>query len=108
MAGPFIDIWVNCPDRETAETIADALIAARLVACANIFPPVESRYRWKGRVETTQEIPLLLKTRAAHFTEISDRIVDLHPHEVPSVVATELSHIERKYADWLGAETGKA
>jgi len=108
MAGPFLDVWVNCPDRATAEKIADALIEARLVACANFFPPVESRYRWQGAIETAQEIPLLLKTRATHFTEICDRVTALHPDEVPSIVATELTHIERKYADWLGAETGKA
>ncbi|WP_274423503.1 divalent-cation tolerance protein CutA [Chelativorans sp. YIM 93263] len=101
----FIDIWVNCPDRETAERIAAACIEERLAACANIFAPIASQYRWKGGVETDEEVPVVLKTRAEHFKAVCDTVRPLHPFEVPSIVATELTHIDQAYADWLREET---
>jgi periplasmic divalent cation tolerance protein len=101
----FIDIWINCPDRATAEKIADACIGERLAACANIFAPIASRYRWKGAVEAAEEVPLLLKTRAEHFEAICEAVRPLHPYEVPSITATEISHVDQPYADWLRRET---
>jgi len=101
----FIDIWVNCPDRETAEKIADACIGAKLAACANIFAPIASRYRWKGAVEMTEEVPLLLKTRAEHFDAVCEAVRALHPYEVPSITAIQMCNIDQAYADWLRAET---
>jgi len=101
----FIDIWVNCPDRETAAKIADACIGERLAACANIFAPIQSRYRWKGAVEQAEEVPLLLKTRAEHFDAVCEVVHPLHPYEVPSITAIEICDIDQAYADWLRAET---
>ncbi|WP_163272192.1 divalent-cation tolerance protein CutA [Chelativorans alearense] len=101
----FVDIWVNCPDRETAGRIADACIEKRLVACASIFAAVESRYRWRGAVETAQEVPLLLKTRAEHFEAVCATVRPLHPYDTPSIVATAIGDIDQRYADWLRKET---
>ncbi|WP_309086149.1 divalent-cation tolerance protein CutA [Chelativorans sp.] len=105
MALRFIDIWVNCPDRGTAERIAEVCVSERLAACANILAPIASRYRWKGAVEQADEIPLLLKTRAEHFNAVCEAVRPLHPYEVPSITATDISHIDQAYADWLRAET---
>ncbi|WP_028034198.1 divalent-cation tolerance protein CutA [Chelativorans sp. J32] len=101
----FIDIWVNCPDQKTAEKIADACIAEKLAACANIFPPIASRYRWKGAIETATEVPLLLKTRSEHFEAVCEAVRTLHSYEVPFITATEISQVDQAYADWLRAET---
>ena len=101
----FIDIWVNCPDRETAERIADACVGDKLAACANLFAPIASRYRWEGTIETAEEIPLLLKTRAEHFDAICAAVRKLHPYEVPAITATEITHADQAYADWLRSET---
>ena len=101
----FIDIWVNCPDRETAGRIADACVSDRLAACANILAPITSRYRWKGAIETAKEVPLLLKTRAEHFDAICAAVRKLHPYEVPAITATEITHADQAYADWLRSET---
>jgi len=104
----FIDVWINCPDRATAEAIAAALVAERLAACANILAPVSSTYRWKGAVERAEEVPLLLKSRASLFATLSRRVKALHPYEVPSIVATGLPLVEEDYAGWLAAETEDA
>lgn len=101
----FIDIWVNCPDRETADRIAAACIEKRLAACANIFAPIASQYRWRDTIESDEEVPLVLKTRAEHFEAVCDTVRPLHPFEVPSIVATDLTHIDQAYADWLREET---
>lgn len=105
MAGPYVDVWVNCPDRAVAERIADACVARRLAACANIFSPVSSLYRWKGAVERAEEVPLLLKTRASLFDALCAVIKPLHPYETPSIVATAIVHADRTYGDWLDQET---
>jgi periplasmic divalent cation tolerance protein len=104
----FVDIWINCPDRATAERIADATIGDRLAACANVFPPISSVYRWKGAIERADEIPLLLKARARDFHAIADAVRAIHPYETPSIVATELAAVDKGYADWLAAETRDA
>ena len=105
MSTDFIDIWVNCPDRDSAQRIADALIGAHLVACANILAPISSTYRWKGSVEQAQEVPLVLKSRRELFDAVAARVRGLHPYEVPSIIATDLPLVEEKYAIWLEQET---
>ena len=104
----FVDIWINCPDRASAEAIADAVVAERLAACANILAPVSSIYRWKGAIERAEEVPLVLKSRASLFATLSRRVKALHPYEVPSIAATGLPLVEQDYADWLAAETEDA
>ncbi len=105
MPARFIDVWVNCPDRATAEALGGALVDERLAACANILAPVHSIYRWKGAVEHAGEVPLVLKTRASLFAPLSRRVKALHPYENPSIVATDLALVEDDYASWLAAET---
>jgi periplasmic divalent cation tolerance protein len=101
----FLDIWVNCPDRATAEKIAEICIEKRLAACANIFAPIASLYHWKGKVESDEEVPLVLKTRAELFDTVCATVKSNHPFEVPSIIATELASVEPDYAAWLREET---
>ncbi len=105
MQARFIDVWVNCPDRETAAKIADACVGEKLAACANVFPSISSIYRWKGKVERAEEVPLLLKSRSRLFQPLAARIKELHPYEVPSIIAAELPLVETDYARWLASET---
>lgn len=105
MAAAFVDVWVNCPDRATAGTIADALVGEKLAACANILSPIESVYRWRGAVERADEVPLVLKTRAALFDALCARVKALHPYEIPSIAAVELPLVDKACAAWLAAET---
>lgn len=109
MSAEIIDIWVNCPSKECAHKIADACIEGRLAACANVYPPIASVYRWNDRIERESETPLVMKTRAELFADVCAKVRALHPFEVPSIVATELLHIDPAYAGWVIAETkGKA
>lgn len=80
-----LDVTVACPDEATAREIADSLLGRRLVACAQLSAPVESRYRWNGALESAREVVLVLKTRADLFEPVAGAIRALHPYEVPAI-----------------------
>lgn len=101
----MIEVWINCPDQETAKRISDALIASRRVACANIFPAIESNYHWKGRIESDTEVPLVVKTRKEFFAQLVDEVRELHPYETPSIVAMPVKRVNDDYLEWVYSET---
>lgn len=101
----FIDVLIPCPDRTSAEAIARACINERLAACASIGGEVSSIYRWRGQVESAEETVLTLKTRFSLFGKLSGRARELHPYEVPCIIASEIVAIDAAYAAWLEAET---
>ncbi len=101
----IVAIKVNCPGREVAERIAQALLDARLVACANLRAPMTSLYRWKGAVERDEETPLILKTREDLFDRVAEAIRPLHPDDVPCIFATPVTQVNPDYAAWVRAET---
>ena len=67
--------------------------------------PVESMYHWRGQIETAQEVPVTIKTRAALYPRVEAAIRASHPYELPEIVAVPLTHGLRPYLDWLAAET---
>lgn len=105
MKAEAVDIWINCPDKATADGIADALIERRLAACANVLGPIESAYHWKGKVEREPEVPLVLKTRAALFDRVVAAVRDLHPYETPSVIGLPIAMVNDDYLQWIVDET---
>jgi uncharacterized protein involved in tolerance to divalent cations/catechol 2,3-dioxygenase-like lactoylglutathione lyase family enzyme len=102
----LLEVTTTCPDRASAEAIAAALVADRLAACVHIEPGIESRYRWRGRVETAREIPLLIKTRAALFEAVAAAIRARHPYETPAILGHPLPLASADYRTWILAETG--
>lgn len=102
---PALLCLCTCPDRETADRIADALVGERLAACVGLLPGAASVYRWEGRVERTAEIQLLIKTTAERLPALRRRLVELHPYEVPELVACEIVDGLTPYLDWIARET---
>jgi periplasmic divalent cation tolerance protein len=98
-------ILVTAPDVKSAAEIARDLLARRLVACANIIPGIHSLYWWKGELEESDEVLLVLKARREDVTAIAEQVRDLHPYDVPEVVATEVVGGLEAYLEWVGAET---
>lgn len=98
-------LLTNCPDEAVANAIALALVEERLAACVNLLPRVQSVYRWQGAVESASEIPLLIKTTAACYAALEARIRELHPYEVPEIIAIPISHGLPAYLNWLAGET---
>lgn len=101
----IIEVQVNCASQDEAERIAEAVVDERLAACANIHGPIRSLYHWGGRVERAEEVPLVLKTRAALFEPLAARIAALHSYEVPGILALPVGTVNAAYRDWLLTET---
>ena len=93
--------FCTCPDTDTAQRIADALVGERLAACVNVLPGVRSVYRWHGAVECSDEVLLLVKTVAGRREQLCARITALHPYELPEVIAVEASGGLTAYLDWV-------
>lgn len=97
----FQIVLTSCPDKEVAELIAHALVKEGLAACVNIIPPMQSLYRWKGKVEQASEQLLIIKSSSARFPAIRDRIQTLHPYELPEIIAVPIADGLPGYLAWL-------
>ena len=105
MSGDDVHVLlVTAPEAETAASIARTLVEERLVACANLVPAIRSIYRWEGRVEEDAEALLLLKTTRERCPAVAARVKDLHPYELPEVVALPVDGGSDAYLAWVKAE----
>jgi periplasmic divalent cation tolerance protein len=98
-------VLTNLPNREAAMTLAQAVIERRAAACVNVLADCTSVYRWQGKVETATEIPVLFKTTEAAYPLLERTVRELHPYELPEIVAVPLSRGLPGYLDWVIAET---
>jgi len=87
---------------EEARKIARYLVEHQLAACVNLVPRMESVYRWEGRIESSQEWLLLIKTSADQFPAVRDAIRELHSYELPECIALRIEDGSWEYLDWLG------
>ena len=98
--------YVTAPDLETARTIARNVVEQRLAACANLWP-VESMYRWKGSMEETREVVIVMKTRRSLLPRLFGAIKALHPDEVPCIVSYPMGAALPAYLRWIDSETAQ-
>ncbi|MFZ1641595.1 MAG: divalent-cation tolerance protein CutA [Candidatus Contendobacter sp.] len=99
-------ILCTCPDPATAERIAETVVGERLAACVNIVPGLTSIYRWEGQMQRDSELLLLIKTRQAVYPLLEARIRELHPYQVPEIVALSIRAGSAAYLDWIADHTG--
>lgn len=98
-------VLTNLPDAETADRMATALVERRLAACVNRLAPCRSTYRWQGAIARDEEHPLLIKTTAARYPELESAIRELHPYELPEIVAVDIARGLPDYLAWVATET---
>jgi len=84
------------------EKIARELVERRLAACVNLVGPVQSVYRWEGKIVRSEERLLIVKTSADRFQEVASAIRELHTYDVPEVLALPLADGDERYLSWLG------
>jgi len=101
MAEEVLVVLTTWPDAEKARAAARTLVEENLAACANIVPGVESIYRWQGKVETSTEVMMVLKTTGARSAELQARITALHSYEVPEIVVLRVSDGLPRYLRWV-------
>ena len=99
---------ITAPDLETARGLARDLVTSGTIACANLIPGIESIYRWRGAIEESREVLLVVKTTAGRLPELESRLSELHPYEVPELVVLAPDHVAAPYLAWLAAETAAA
>jgi periplasmic divalent cation tolerance protein len=99
-AEPLV-VLCTCPDEATATRIARTLVQERLAACANALPGVVSIYRWQGELQEDREVLLLIKSNAGAWVALEARIRELHPYELPEVVAVPIERGSATYLSWL-------
>ncbi|MDP6980830.1 MAG: divalent-cation tolerance protein CutA [Myxococcota bacterium] len=94
-------VLCTCPDETVATRIATTVVEHRLAACVNRVPGVESIYHWEGRVERDREDLLVIKTTAARYAELEACIREVHPNDVPEVIALPIERGSRDYLAWI-------
>jgi len=94
-------VFTTCPDQDTAERLARALVTEGVAACVNIVPIAQSVYFWKGSVESAAEVLLIIKSRVDRYADIQKRLVDMHPYELPEVIAVPVSEGLPRYLAWI-------
>jgi periplasmic divalent cation tolerance protein len=101
-----LELHITAPDADHAARLGRALVEEGLCACVNIVPGVRSIYRWQGKVQEDQEVLCIAKTRPALFDRVRDRVLELHPYEVPEILAFAVDDGNPAYLEWLRQSTG--
>lgn len=86
---------------DAAQRLARGVVEEQLCACVNVLPSVRSCFRWEGRVDEAEESLLVAKTTAARFEALRDRLTELHPYDVPEVVALDVRDGLPAYLSWV-------
>lgn len=89
------------PNMDVAREIATKLVERRLAACVNLLPGAQSIYRWRGQVETAEEVMALIKTTPAFYLTLEENLKELHPYEVPEIIALPADRAHELYAQFV-------
>jgi len=93
-------VLVTAPDLKVARRLASKALKARLIACANLLPDIESHYWWRGKIEKSAEVLLLLKTTQSKVGQLEKLVLKLHPYDTPEFVVIESSKVTERYLTW--------
>ena len=97
----FALVLVTAPDLKTARALAKSALHAKLIACANLVPKVESHYRWRGKIESATEVLLILKTHRKHLAALEQLVIGKHPYATPEFLVLAIAAGNRNYLNWL-------
>ena len=100
----FIQIQTTTPKRSDAIKIAEALAKKRLSACTQIIAPIESDFRWKGKLVREKEWLCLIKTKKSLYQKVEREIKKIHPYDLPEIIATPIISGSKGYLNWIKKE----
>lgn len=101
-------VLMTAPDREVAVQIVRRLVEEQLVACGNVLPGMVSIYRWEGEVQEDPEALVILKTHEDSLSRLMRRVPELHPYDVPELLALPVTEGLSSYIDWVALECDAA
>jgi len=107
-ARQYAVVLVTAPDLKTGRALARAALQARLAACVNVVPKIESHYWWQGKLESGSEVLLVLKTTHAKLAALEKVILARHPYDTPEFIVLPLQAGTSRYLAWLGASVKAA
>ena len=96
-------VMVTCPNAAVARRLAAVVVKRRLAACVNLVSGIESTFWWKGKLERCREVLLLIKTTVRMFESLRQAVLQLHPYEVPEIIALPVVAGHRPYLRWLAS-----
>ena len=99
--GDYLCVFVTAPNITVARKIAVTALSARLVACANLLPKIESHYWWKGQLESSSEVLVIFKTTKKKLPDLERCVVKHHPYDTPEFISVTLDHGTEKYLAWV-------
>jgi len=105
MPTPYTVCLVTVGDEKTASLIARGLVEGKFAACVSVVGSVNSTYRWKGKVEKSNEFLLLIKTRKKLMEDVEQFIKRNHTYTTPEILFLNIEYGSAEYLDWLGANT---
>ncbi len=106
-AAGIVFVVTTIDDTAAAERLVHGLLDAGLIACGNVLPDITSIYRWKGEVERAGEVLIVLKTRETLVEALFARATELHPYELPELVALPIHTVSHAYSAWVRQETNE-
>ncbi len=96
------------PDRDSALACAQQLVREKLAACVNVLPPMISVYEWDNDIQKGEELLLLVKTTEARYPHIEAKLREIHPYELPEIIAAPITHGLMQYMNWIKMQTAAA
>lgn len=94
-------VFSTFPSEEKAREIVRILVEERAIACGNILPPMRSIYRWHGAIRDEAEVLAIFKVSRGGYASLQRRLHELHPYDVPEIIAVEISTGLPAYLDWV-------
>lgn len=102
----YIIVLITAPSSEVGKQIASSLVERKLAACVNIITSIHSIFRWEGEISSEEEVLLVVKSRAELFEDqLAPAVRELHPYDVPEIIALPVWKGSKSYLDWIGEET---
>jgi len=101
----FVFVYSTFPDEASARRVAETLVAQKLAACVNIYPPMTSVYEWQGKLETGPEVAAFIKTRASLVDDVIKTARSLHPYSVPCFLTLPIESGNDDYLAWARGQT---
>jgi periplasmic divalent cation tolerance protein len=97
----FVTVLVTAPDVKTARQLARKALGAKLAACVNLIPGVESHYWWEGKINSGREILMVLKTSGRKVKALEKLVLAEHPYDTPEFVALTIGGGSKRYLEWI-------
>jgi periplasmic divalent cation tolerance protein len=103
MSAQYIVVLVTAKDKKEANKIACGLLETKLIACANIIGGVQSLFWWQGKIDSSKEVLLVLKTKKNLFKQVSAKVKSLHSYQTPEIIALPLADGSKDYLSWINS-----